>query len=540
MKKLLFFVLGFVPAAVFSQNIAEVQQMLQYEKYVSAESAAQSLLKNEPNNTTNWYWLSQVYLHKKDSTSLSGILQKMPASINKDAWYNITCGNVHLSAGKITEAKNYYEQAIDQTRGRDAGVLAAIARSNVYSNKGDKQYAIEVLGKAIKRDKRNPELHTMLGDVYYRTSNGSEAYKAYQEALSHNSKYAPALYALGKIFASQKNTELIVKYYNEAVAADPKFAPALYDLYYHYYYNDLNKAYDYYTQYLTVADKTSSDNYQLADLLYLTKKYPEAIAGINVLMQQTGADNRLNKLMAYTYKELNKPDSAIVYMQRYFNNGADTAFLAKDYELMAQVYESAEEQDSAAAYYLKALPYQKDSAVIVKYYKKLADHHKTKKDYTNQAEWLSKYYTLNSNATNVDLFNWGIALYMDKKYHSADSVFNIYATKFPEHVFGYYWKARANAAIDTAMTEGLAIPHYQQTIAIAEKDTANTTNVRYLVEAYGYIAAYTANEKKDFPAAIDYFEKLLVYDPDNSDAKKYISILEKSLQKEANKNGGTD
>ncbi len=530
---------GWIPMILVAQEAPGVQQMLQYERYNSAESAAKALIQSDGNNPAHWYWLSQVYLNKKDSLSLSTLLQEIPAGIKKDAWYNIVYGNILLAAGKDAEAKKYYEEAIDATRGKDVNILAAIARANVYSNKGDKQYAISIVEKAIKRDKKNAELHTILGDAWYRLVNGSEAYKAYQEAISHNSNYAAALYGLGKIFASQNNTELVLKYYNDAIAADHNFAPALYDLYYHYYYSDLNKALEYYNRYLAVADKTSNDQYQLADLLYLTKKYPEAIAKINELKQQPDAGNRLNKLLAYTYKEMDKPDSAIAYMKQYFTNGADTAFLAKDYEMMAEVYESVQgNEDSATAYYIKALPYMKDSTVVVKYYKKLADHYKAKKDYAQQAEWLGNYYTANANATNVDLFNWGISLYMAKQYPFADSVFGIYVSKYPDHVFGPYWRARSNAAIDTSMTLGLAIPHYQNAITIAEKDTANATNVRYLIEAYGYIAAYTANEKKDYTAAIEYFKKLLVYDPDNSDAVKYIAILEKNVQRDDK--SGTD
>jgi cytochrome c-type biogenesis protein CcmH/NrfG len=49
---------------------------------------------------------------------------------------------------------------------------------------------------------------------------------------------------------------------------------------------------------------------------------------------------------------------------------------------------------------------------------------------------------------------------------------------------------------------------------------------RWMVEAYGYIAAYNANTKKDYPMAISFFQKLLEVDPQNADAQKYIAVLE--------------
>jgi tetratricopeptide (TPR) repeat protein len=110
-------------------------------------------------------------------------------------------------------------------------------------------------------------------------------------------------------------------------------------------------------------------------------------------------------------------------------------------------------------------------------------------------------------------------------------VFAVYTEKYPAQDFGYYWRARCNAAIDTAMEQGLAVPHYSKVIEIDEADTANAVNRKHLIEAYGYLAAYKANHDKDYKLAIDYFEKLLMLDPNNDSAKKYIDILKKDLAK---------
>jgi len=89
------------------------------------------------------------------------------------------------------------------------------------------------------------------------------------------------------------------------------------------------------------------------------------------------------------------------------------------------------------------------------------------------------------------------------------------------------------------MTTGIAIPHYLKFIDIAAKDSANKTARRHLIEAYGYIAAYKANTQKDYTGAIDYFEKLLVLDPGNTDAGRYVNILRKTLAKMGTKTGST-
>jgi hypothetical protein len=66
----------------------------------------------------------------------------------------------------------------------------------------------------------------------------------------------------------------------------------------------------------------------------------------------------------------------------------------------------------------------------------------------------------------------------------------------PEQSFGYYWRARSNAAMDTAMETGIAVPFYEELIKVASKDTANANNRKWLIQAYSYVAAFKVNKEK--------------------------------------------
>jgi tetratricopeptide (TPR) repeat protein len=275
----------------------------------------------------------------------------------------------------------------------------------------------------------------------------------------------------------------------------------------------------------------------VTDLLYSSRKYQEAIQKAQQLIGQQGgvSEPRLYKLIAYSYKELHDSAKALDFMQEYFRKQNDTGFVVKDYETIGEIYDMLNKPDSAVTYYVKAGTMEKDSVQHRAYAKKLAGLYKKQKDYSNQALWLGMYYDGNTKATNLDLFNWGLAYYMAKEFPMADSVFGLYETKYPEQDFGYYWRARSDAAIDTAMETGMAVPHYLKLIDIAGKDTANRTNRKHLIESYGYIAAYKANTQKDYAGAIDYFGKLLELDPANTDARRYIEILKKNQNKAESK-----
>jgi tetratricopeptide (TPR) repeat protein len=132
--------------------------------------------------------------------------------------------------------------------------------------------------------------------------------------------------------------------------------------------------------------------------------------------------------------------------------------------------------------------------------------------------------------SNVDIFNWGVANYNAQNYQAADSVFGIYATKYPGQSFGYYWRARSNAAMDTAMETGIAVPFYEELIKVASKDTANANNRKWLIQAYSYVAAFKVNKEKMYTDALAYYDKILQLDPGNDDAEKYKGILEKMIE----------
>lgn len=519
----------FVMGGIHSQSTVDAYKLLSYQRYESAAHLLQDIVKANPNDAEAWWLLTRTYLHNGKTKTIHDSLLLLPSGNANAPLILCAYGQVLMQEHKKDSAAIYFSKALEETKQKDPKVLLAVAIAQQDIPEGDANYAIDLLTKALKKDKHNPQLYIAMGNAYRMLANGTGSYKAYQEALNQDSRCAEASYRLGKIFVSQANDNMYLKYFNDAVSADSLYAPAWYELYYHYYFKDVSKAMDCLQHYIAASDKSSTNDYLLTDLLYASRKYQDAIQHAQELIGQQGqqTEPRLYKLIAYSYKELGDSAKALDAMQRYFKEQNDTGFVVKDYETMGELYDKIQQSDSAIRYYVKAEALQKDSLKNIEYYKKLADIYKKLKDYPNQAVWLGKYYEHNSRSTNLDLFNWGLAHYMAKNYPMADSVFGMYETKYPDQDFGYYWRARSDAAIDTAMSTGMAIPHYLRLIEIAGKDTTSKTNRKHLVESYGYIAAYKANAEKDYAGAIDYFQRLLSLDPGNTDAQRYITILKK-------------
>lgn len=524
-------------AIVNAQSTDEAKKQIYYERYSIAATTLHNVIKNEPSNATAWYMLTDAYLQQDKLDIIKDSIALAPASIGNQPFYMVAKGYMLLQQNDKNGAQQLFDAALKETKEKDAAILASIAKAHIKTNAGDANYAIELLNKAVKRDKRNPEIYTLIGNAYRKMDNGTEAFKAYQNTLEHDKNYAAAMVQLGKIFVTQKNTEMYLKYFNEALAADPSYAPALYSMYIHSYNTDPAKALDYFNQYVSKSDFNPKNEYLHTDLLYLNKQHDAAIAKAEQLLKKDNSEPRLYKLIAYSKLEQKDTTSAINYMKEYFQKSPDSNYVLKDFETMGILYaSSATEGDSAARYFEKAASMQTDSAVLFSYYKRLADLYQEKKDYSSQAIWLGKFYDKNNEATNIDLFNWGIAHFRASEWSDADSVFGRYIQKYPEQTFGYYWRARSNAAVDSALEKGTAIPHYLKLVEVAEKDLENANNKKWLIEAYGYLATFEANTEKDYAEAIDYFKKLKALDPENTDADKYIAILEKSLSNKAGDN----
>jgi len=531
MKKTVTIPLLLLVFSAFAQDINHVEDLLYYKKYESAENLLNQLIKNNPDNAEAWYLFSEL----QDSGSeldLRNALQNAPANIKDDPYFLIVTGKMLLEETKKEEAQKYFEQALEKTKYKKPEIISAVAKAQIVSENGDANYAIELLNKAIKKDKHNPALYTELGKAYRKLNNGTEAFKAFRQAIEVDNNFAEAYYLTGMIFRTQNNSDLYLEYFNKAIKADVKYAPAYYQLYYHYYFRNVNTAKEYLEKYVALSDHKIENDYDYTDILYLTKNYKQAIELAKKLIEtdKEKTPARIYKLIAYSYHESDDHSNAFDYLRRYFGAAPDSILIAKDFILVADLYAERHKIDSAMFFYKVGVELETDSNSIVKYYKTLADLAKQQKDYTVRAIWLGKYYMKNKKSTNVDLFNWGLAWFQAGNYEKSDSVFAMYVDKYPTQLFGYYWRARSNAAIDTTMEQSLAIPHYLKVIEIGELDSTGSSK-RQLIESYGYLAGYETNQNKNYGKAIEYFEKLLKLDPDNEQAKKYVQILKETIAK---------
>ena len=269
----------------------------------------------------------------------------------------------------------------------------------------------------------------------------------------------------------------------------------------------------------------------LADLDYVSKKYQEAINSAQNIIARDGdsVQPRLYKLMAYSYAALGDSTTALKNIDTYFNKQADSAVVPKDYALKANLLQrSSTDTLAAMEWYEKALNADTVKEQQLEYVIALADLNQQLGNREKEAYYRGRIYEGKETLSNLDIYKWGMALYNSDDYEKADSVFAIYEQKYPDQVYGPLMRARANALRDTTMELGLAVPHYQKLAEVAAKDSVK--NKQLLLMAFQYLGAYEATVTKNYNASLEYYDKVLAINPNDTEAEKNANILSKWIE----------
>jgi tetratricopeptide (TPR) repeat protein len=520
---------------VFAQTWQEGRKLISYQRNQSAVSTLEKVVAANPGSAEAQYWLGQAYIKAGQLEKAKEVYRKiLVGDLGSNPLLLVGMGHVELLEGKKTDARSRFETAISLSKGKDVAVLNAIGRANADKN-GDVDYAIEKLNQATTvKGFKEPDVYVNMGDAYRKKNDGGGAVSSYQKALTIDPKYAEASYKIGKVYYTQgkDQEEVFSRYFNEAIASDPNFAPAYYDFYVYFFFRDVNKARNYFAQYKPLADKGASLDYEEASLSFASGDFKDAVAKSTDLLNKYGndADARLYRLRGYSNWKLGDSATAIKDFETFFSKAKEEDIVPDNWMVAAELAAKFPERQANFERYVNAA-IAADTTVKGKtdLAKKAVDIFKKAGNQPKAAEWAIRVLSLNPNASKVDLYNAGIENFKAGELLRSDSLFDAYKLKYPDETYGYYWSFRALSVVDSTMEQGLAIPDATKFVEIAELDKAK--NKSTLMTAYGYLAGYQANIKKDFPAAIGYLEKILEIDPANPDAIKNKEILQKALSK---------
>jgi Tfp pilus assembly protein PilF len=522
---------------LFAQSVEQGKKFLYYERYKSAKENFEKVLASNPNNIEATYWLGQTLLEQKDSVAAKNVYSKALQSNGNAPLILIGMGEIELREGKTNDARQRFETAISLTKGKDIEVFNAIGRANVNAKAGDATYAIEKLNQATQvKNFKDPETYIIMGDAYRKLIDGGNAITSYTKALGLDPKLAEAHHKIAKIYLTQRNAEMFLPGFDKAIEVDPAYAPTYFELFYYWYFKDVNKAAPYLEKFAANSDQGADVEYLKTDFLYASGKFAEAKDKALSLISQFGdkVTPRMYKMVAYACDTLKDISCANKYITDYFAKQNPDEILSADYEELANINLQTPGSEAQAFVNLQKAV-EKDTVVEnkIKYINKAAALAKKQGDRAQEANWLGIAYNLKKEPTQTDLYNWGYAHYQAANYVTADSIFcNIYQSKFPDQIYGYLWCARSKQAQDTAMVQGIAVAPYEKLAEMAAKLDSVKFKAQ-IISSYQYLTTYYNDAKKDSKTALTYVDKILAIDPSNQFANAAKPILQKAISKPA-------
>jgi tetratricopeptide (TPR) repeat protein len=521
----------------FAQTIEDGKKFLYYERFKSAKDVFQKLSAANPADEISAYYLGQAMIGLEDLAGAKSLYQQKLSAAPNSPLVLAGIGHVELLEGKTADARSRFETAVNLSGSKRIDVLNAVSIPNCDPEikNGDANYAADKLKLATTlKGFKDPEVWANLGDAYRKIQDaGGSAIQAYDAAIALNPNYARAYFRKGRLFQTQGLSQepLYLSLYNEAIAKDPNYTPVYKSLYRYYYTTDITKSASYLEKALAVSDDDPMACFSRAEIKFAQGLFADCIAKSNECIAAGGATPypKLYGLKAYAYLKTNDSINAKLNFEEYIKRQVPSKIGSGDYSGYAYtLLKFPGNEQAAGAMTEKAVALDTLEKNKADYLKLMATYYKEKNNFAEAANWYNKVLTVKKNYNNVDLYNAGYSYFRINKFDSAAIVFNKYAVKYPDDMFGFYMLAKSNAGIDSTGTTGLAVTSYLKAIEVGEKVTDKAKIKDQLSAAYTFMMQNSFNVKKDQAAAISYASKALALDPTDAQAAKNLEFVTKN------------
>lgn len=494
-----------------------------------------------------YYYLGLIYFDQNKKDSATYAFNKSVELNPEYPFGYVGQGQMELTNSNKKVAEDLFSKAAKMEK-KNSDILVdaamAFAKNKMYAE------AASQIEKARKINKKNPHIYVVEGDIVLMqdpTKAGDAAAK-YDNAIYFDENCKEA-YIKGSRVYRTINIDVALEKITKVLEIDPDYIPAYLELGETYYANGLyTKSASAYKRYMEAPGVPESYQDKYAAALFVAKDFQAVLNQANTTLKKNPKNIHMLRLKMFTQYELKEYQAALATAQAFFATAQPGDAAWQDYRYYAMILKENQQTDQAIEALTKALETEKGQAEL---YKELALAYENKEDYKNAIPNYEKYLETAPSFSLSDLLSYGKAFYwyavelpeepvnLPEKTTSlqkADSIFTEITVKAPQLFQGYWWRARANSALDPESKAGLAKPYYEETLNAMEKADNAVASVQ--TEAYRYLAYFyylkyeeafnakntsLANENKNL--SIENWEKVLVIQPDNQTALDALKIL---------------
>jgi tetratricopeptide (TPR) repeat protein len=513
----------FPTAAAFAQSGNQGRRAVDLEHYQEAKSIYKSQLNSKEADNA-YFALGDVYLRSENVDSAAYYFNQGLAKNSKSAINMVGLGKVELEKGNRPAAEKHFEDALKRDK-KNPYVRSMIAEAYIESSEPTEQdlnKAIEHLKEAVSRDKNNAMAYVLMGDAYLKLNNGGQAMTSYDRATQLDDKFAKAHLRRGQLYTSSRNYNEAEESYKKVIALDPNYAPAYRDLGELYYFaGQYDRAVSTFKQYVDMAEKTPATRAKYASFLFLTKDYEGTLTEVQEVLKTDPNNKTMNRLLAYSYLELGKPEEALRAMENYLTKVDANSLIASDYEYYGKILGRNNQPAKAIQNLEKAIAMDPSKPEL---YESLSTQYAREKQFDKAIEVYTKKQE-KLGVANTDYFHIGNVYMMAEQYAKADETYKKITDANPTYAYGHIWRARAQSNLDPETEKGLAKPHYEEFIKLAGNEKEKFK--KELIEANTYLGYYYYI-KGDRDDAVKHWTEVKTLDPTNTQAETALAEISKS------------
>ncbi|MBL7766653.1 MAG: hypothetical protein JNJ58_11195 [Chitinophagaceae bacterium] len=499
-----------------AQTVEDGIQLYQYERYESAKKILEPLAAGNPKAN---YYLGLCQLAEENVQAAKATFQKFP----EDAANSAGIARALFAENKSLEAMSMLAKVATKAKKKDWTPLKYAGDAITYTDGGDPNVAVEYYKKAMETE-RTGELYIATGDAYRKMQGGGgNAMTNYEYAETFPATQSIANYKMGNLWYAAKNYDSALAKYARSSDLDPKNPlpfKALADAYYRVKKYKISK--ENIEKYLNLSDKTTDDQIQYANTLFLAKEYTPAIQKMNELISKGIEKPYMYRVIGFSLYETGDFKNAKMNMDKLFAKQDPKKVIPQDYQYYGKILlKDSTTASQANAAFIKGIDIDtaKDKSAVLR---DIAEAYYSLLDYPNAASWYKKIID-----TGTPLFEdywWcGVMYFYAKDYVNAESTFVALSAKYPEEPSCVFWLARiAAASKDKDYTNGAASALFTQWLGLVKDDPSKKKD---LIRAYQYLAtvAYNSQKKED---ARTYCLKIQTFDANDETAKQILKLLE--------------
>jgi len=534
-----------------AQEIDQAKKAIDAEQFDTAKKILKTALQLKPGNGKAMFLLGNVYIKQNQEDSAKVVFSKGVLAPEMSRFNYIGLGQLDLNNNNLTAAQANFALATKDLKKKDLEEWVYVAKAYMNADKPDYTAALSALTKATAVNAMDPSTLLALGDAYYGLKNQNDAYKSYRDAFNADGSFIRAKVQLGVLLKGAKAYTEAVKAYDDVVLTNPNYGPVYRELAETYYYwakNEpknynvyIQKALDYYENYMKLTDYSLASRMRHADFLILAKDYKALELEANAMKELDKVNPRILRYLGYSAYENGNVDVAQKSLEDFVGIPTNK-IIPRDYIYLGLInlkksFNAETKVVDQALFDAGVLNIKKAVEMDIAMTNDLSEVGKKfyEQKLFKQAAAIYEIATSNPESKNylLDNFYLGNSLYYDNTrkdvekpdpiaLQKADAAFARVIEASPSTQDAYIFRARTNRLLEN---DELIIKFYEDYIRVVTEKGAEEVakNKTKFIESYNNIAASYANTDK--AKAIEYFKKTLALDPTNAYANQSIESL---------------